>query len=138
MKNSIFITSAIILTLSNFTYAETVLVANKNFSGEISKEQLKQLLRARADTLTNGQQVSLLLPNKDQQKEEISQNLLNISHHKLQRRYNKVIFSGEGSIPKSLDSQEILAAVRNKNNAIGLIDSDQVDDTVKILRASLW
>lgn len=126
------------LTVSNSVIAETVLVANKNFTGEVSKEQLKQLLRARLNTLTNGQQVDLLLPNKDKQREEISQNLLNISNNKLQRRYNKIIFSGEGTTPKALNSQEILATVRNKDNAIAFIEADKVDDSVKILRASLW
>lgn len=126
------------LTVSNSVIAETVLVANKNFTGEVSKEQLKQLLRARSNTLTNGQQVDLLLPNKDKQREEISQNLLNISNNKLQRRYNKIIFSGEGTTPKALNSQEILATVRNKDNAIAFIEADKVDDSVKILRASLW
>lgn len=136
MKSFIF--TLLILIVSSPVAAETVLVVNKNFTGEISEAQLKALLKARANTLSNGQQVDLLLPKQEEKREEIVKNLLNISNKKLQRRYNKVIFSGEGSIPKALDSEQILATVRNKDNAIGLIEADQVDDSVKILRTSLW
>lgn len=138
MKISITLTALFALVFSCSTKAETVLVANKDFSGDISEEQLKALLKARSNTLNNGQQVDLLLPSQEVKREEIAQNLLNISNNKLQRRYNKIIFSGEGSTPKTLDSQAILAAVRNKRNAIAIVESSQVDDSVKILRTSLW
>lgn len=138
MKYLISITSLLILAFTASTQAETVLVVNKNFSGDITEEQLKELLKARSNTLSDGQQVDLLLPTQEDKREEIAQNLLQISNNKLQRRYNKIIFSGEGTTPKALEAQEILARVRNKSNAIALIEDSQVDDSVKILRTSLW
>lgn len=138
MKHLFTITSLLILAFSGSTKAETVLVVNKNFSGEITEEQLKGLLKARSNTLSDGQQVDLLLPSQEAKREEIAQNLLHMSNNKLQRRYNKVIFSGEGSTPKTLDPQDMLAVVRNKSNTVALIEDSQVDDSVKILRTSLW
>lgn len=138
MKHLLTITSFLVLSFTNSVQAETVLVVNKNFSGDISEQQLKALLKARTNTLNDGQQVDLLLPSQETKREEIAQNLLKMSNNKLQRRYNKIIFSGEGSTPKALEPQEILAAVRNKNNAVALIEKSQVDDSVKILRTSLW
>lgn len=138
MKNALISISLFTLLFSSSSFAETVLVANKNFKGKVTEEQLKLLLKARGNTLSDGQKVDLFIPSQEEEREKIAQNLLNISNNKLQRRYNKIVFSGEGSTPQALDTQEILAAVRNKSNAIGFVEADQVDDSVKILRTSLW
>ena len=90
------------LAFAGSVKAKTVLVVNKNFSGDITEEQLKELLKARSNSLSDGQQLSLLLPAQEEKREEIAQNLLNISNKKLQRRYNKIIFSGEGTTPKDI------------------------------------
>ena len=46
----------------------------------------------------------------------------------------RLLFSGRASPPRSMiDSDEILRTVRNNPGAIGYIDEDQVDQTVKVV-----
>lgn len=48
--------------------------------------------------------------------------------------WSKKIFSGKGSPPKVVDSAEMMkSSVASSNNAIGYIDSSQLDGSVKVV-----
>lgn len=112
--------------------AETVFIANKNMSEEVSKATLKKLYFGRIEAL-NGQVMDIYLPKEPVIRHSVVSSFLKTSEKTLRRRYKKKEASGEGKAPITKASSKIIDLVSQTDNAIGVVDSSLVNDSVKVI-----
>jgi len=60
--------------------------------------------------------------------------VLNKSSSQLKAYWSKLVFTGKGTPPKSVNNdQQVMELVTNNPNFIGFISSDALDDSVKVI-----
>lgn len=123
----------ILLVAPIISVAAPVVVINKSVTEPVSKYRVKQLYLAQKQTLKSGLSMEVLLPSEQGVRISFIKDVLQTNERRLQRKHNKAIFSGESNIPVTKSSQEILTAVKQKRNAIGVIDESLVDDSVRVI-----
>jgi ABC-type phosphate transport system substrate-binding protein len=131
MKKSLLSCFVALFTLA--VNAETVFIVNKNLTEDVSKATLKKLYFGRTEELKNGKKVDVYLPKEPVIRHSVVSSFLKTSEKTLRRRYKKRQSSGEGKIPQTKGSAKILNLVSQSVNAIGVIDSSLVDDSVKVI-----
>lgn len=128
-----FIVAILVMLMSFAVVAAPVVIINKSIKEPISKYRVKQLYLAQKQTLKSGLSMEVLMPSEQIIRIAFVKDVLHTNERRLQRKYNKAVFSGESNIPVTKSSQEILAIVKQKSNVIGVVDESLVDDSVRII-----
>lgn len=126
----------LLLAISVLAKAEIVVVVNaQNPVQELSQRELVDLYMGRNQFFPDNAIALRLDQAPDSSvRAEFYTKLVNKSVAKVNAYWAKLLFTGRASPPMVLsDSESILQAIRNNRNAIGYMQRDEVDDTVKVV-----
>ena len=133
--NKQLLTFALLAFLNFPAYAgDIVVIVNPaNSTQELSKRDLINLYMGKHHSFQNGDSVVAFDQKQDSEiREQFYRSLVNKSVAQVNAYWARLLFTGRVTPPKELaDSQEVLDQVKNNPNAIGYIDSDYLENSVK-------
>jgi len=116
--------------------AELVVVVHpKNPADSLSRREVVDLYMGRTQYFSDGSLVIRLDQRPDSgEREEFYRDLVNKSVAEVNAYWARLLFTGRASPPQVVgDSEAVLKAVRHNTNAIGYMDSADVDASVKVV-----
>lgn len=128
-------TSALI-TLAQLTHAGVAIVVNPAVSDtSASAEQIANIFLGKANKLPSGTKVVPIDQEEGEgPRDTFYQSIVKKDASQLNAYWSRLIFTGKGQPPKAvLDDDEVLEFVGSNPDAIGYMNSDAVDDTVKVI-----
>ncbi|THB65244.1 MAG: phosphate ABC transporter substrate-binding protein [Gammaproteobacteria bacterium] len=112
-----------------------VVVHPSNTSADMSDNQVAQLFLAKKRSFPGGGKAIPISQAKGSPVRELfNKKVLKKSEGKLKAYWSKIVFTGKGSPPKTMENDaEVKKLVADNPNIIGYIDAKSVDDTVKVV-----
>lgn len=130
--NRLILTISLLLSV-NALAAIAVIVHPEN-DNVINAKQIRSMYLAKNNSFPNGDKVSPLdVTNDTEMKNKFAKVLLRKSPSSLNSYWSRMIFSAKGKPPKVLSMSAVKAKVAIDHSAIGYIDSESVDDSVKVI-----
>lgn len=126
----------LLLALAVPAQADILVIANRDNPGaNPGTREVSDLYLGRSRTLSSGEAVQLLEYRHDHElRTRFYRQLNGMSLPQLNAYWARLQFSGEVLPPPSLpDGQAVLRAVRNNRQALGYIDSTDLDDSVRVV-----
>lgn len=136
MKRRLRFLTLLLALLASATQAEVVVVVHRdNPVAEFSRRQLVDLYMGRTLYYPDGNQVLRIDQSPESSiRAHFYRGLVDKSVAEVNAYWAKLLFTGRASPPQVVnDSQGVLKTVRSNRNAIGYVDSADVDDTVKVV-----
>jgi ABC-type phosphate transport system substrate-binding protein len=134
---SFFILFLLLLNLPvSAAYSEILVIVHRSNDIEtMTRRQLVDLYMGRNMNFPNGKPAFPLDQASDSQmRADFYQILVNKSLAQVNAYWARLLFTGRSTPPRPLsDNSAVLKAVRENPNAIGYIDSAELDDTVKVV-----
>lgn len=134
MKKFMFFT-AILFVLSASVNAEISVVVHPSNNAEITKDVVSQLFLGKTKNFPDG--TSAVPIGQDVNSAATSafnERVINRSPSQVKAYWSKQIFSGKGTPPKSVSSDEdVLELIANNPNLIGYVDSGKANDKVRVV-----
>lgn len=140
MRKTSAATFIIIAFLSVFNYAraeEVAIIGNKEITVDnISFKELVNILKQEKQYLGNKKIYLIMQETGTREKKIILKRIYSMTDEELKKFWLSKMFRGEiAEFPKTLSSnQAVKSFVSRVPNAIGFIDADSLDDTVKFLK----
>lgn len=115
--------------------ADAKVIANPGIgASSISQDDLKAVFLATKSTLPDGSRVEPVLEKSGPAHEQFIKEQLGKTDAALQTYYRSLVFTGKGSMPKTLASDaEVVAYVAKTRGAIGYVSSSAAIAGVKVL-----
>ena len=115
--------------------AQAIVIANSNVKATaVSKDDLKDVFTGNATTLKDGSKVVPVLLKDGPANEEFLKAYVGKGDTAYRAGWRSLVFSGQASMPKSLDDDAAAVAFVAKNpGSIGYIDKASPHDGVKVL-----
>lgn len=136
LRQRLWLMLAIVFATPALASAGVVVIAHPSVSLQmLDAEQVAQLYLGRVTALPDGTRpVVLDLMEGDPQRVEFSERVLGKSEQQLRSYWTRMIFTGKGQPPRTLNSSaDMLRVVANTPGAIGYLDSGAVTGKVKVL-----
>lgn len=116
--------------------ADVKVIANPSVGATaLSADELKGIFLSTKSSLGDGSRVEPVLEKGGPVHESFVKTFLGKSDAALETYYRSLVFTGKGSIPKTLASDaEVIAYVARTKGAIGYVGSGAQTDGVKILQ----
>ncbi|MFQ5735930.1 MAG: phosphate ABC transporter substrate-binding protein [Thermodesulfobacteriota bacterium] len=113
----------------------TVVVNIQNPVSSISRRNLSNIYKLKKKSWDTGGIIDAVnLPQGDPLREKFSGAVLHKGSAAMEKYYLKNALSGKGQPPRTASSsEEVKEIVKNNSNAVGYIDSSEVDSSVKVL-----
>lgn len=132
------LTKAILFLLPFFissTMAEVVVVVNPEGPDRLNKNQVKKLYLGKVQRLPNGEAVTVYeLPTDSRLHKRFHELVTERRPAQVNAYRSKNLFTGLGKTPEVVSSAQLLRRkIAGNKNAIGYLDSENVDDSVKIV-----
>jgi TonB family protein len=123
------------LSFAHPLVAEVKVIANLSVSADsITVAELKQVYLEQTRLLSDGSHVEPVLLRTGAANATFLKDFLDINDDALQSYYRTLVFTGRGSMPRSLASDgDVVAYVAKTRGAIGYVSSTALVDGVKIL-----
>lgn len=131
--------SILLFTLisANTVYAGDVAIVVNAQSGisELSPIEAKNLFLKKVHKLPNGEKAIVrTLPEDDPATEFFRKRILKKNSREWKQYWSRLTFSGKGQAPKSVESAALLKQfIKENENAIGYVNVQDVDDSVKVV-----
>jgi ABC-type phosphate transport system substrate-binding protein len=116
-------------------YADVAVVVHPSNTVALTQEQVSQIYLGRSKSFPDGKSV-IVLGQKDSAAaaEEFNTKVLSRSNSQMKAYWSKLIFTGKGTPPQEVESdQALLQLVSSNPNAIGYVDKASVTDKVKVV-----
>ncbi|HVL01857.1 MAG TPA: hypothetical protein VM553_18695 [Dongiaceae bacterium] len=116
--------------------AEIVVVVNASSPvDQFSRREVVDLYMGRTQHFSDGSLVLRLdLPPDSQARGDFYRGLVNKSVAEVNAYWAKLLFTGRASPPQVMDnSANLLKAIRENKNAVGYLDSKDIDASVKVV-----
>jgi ABC-type phosphate transport system substrate-binding protein len=115
--------------------AQVIVIANPSVKAtEISKSDLRDVFNGAATSLKDGSRVVPILLKAGATNEEFLQAYIGKSDTAYRAGWRSLVFSGQASMPKSLDTDAaVVEFVAHSNGAIGYISKASPHEGVKVL-----
>jgi len=115
--------------------AEAVIVNKTVAVDSIDKETLRAVMSMRLRVWADGTPVHVfVLPDRHPAHQRFSKRILSLFPHQLRRTWDRLVYTGIGQAPTELQNpQEMLRQVATTPGAIGYIDKEMIDDSVRQL-----
>jgi ABC-type phosphate transport system substrate-binding protein len=115
--------------------AQVIVIANPGVKAtEVSKSDLKDVFTGNATSLKDGSRVVPILLKAGTVHEEFLQAYIGKNDSAYRAGWRSLVFSGQASMPKSLDSDAaVVEFVAHSNGAIGYISKSAPHEGVKVL-----
>jgi len=139
MKSKIFkklFFVSVLLLSSTYSFAELVVIVHPGNSLEaITKDKLKRIYLGKSKEFPNGLIIAALDQEKEsEEKEEFYKKVVGKSLSQVSAYWSRLIFTGKGVPPRVLaNDKEIKSWVASHPESIAYINSENADDSIKIL-----
>lgn len=132
MKNLI-LASALTLCSIN-VYADIAVIVNSSNMSTIDADTIKKIYLGKSKSFSNGNKVAPVNQDSTPVMDEFNDKVVGKSSSQLNAYWSKLVFTGKGTPPEKLASdQAVIDFVNTNNDAIGYIDSKKVSDKVKVV-----
>jgi ABC-type phosphate transport system substrate-binding protein len=123
------------LLLAAAAGAQVIIIANPSVkSGEVSKDELRDVFTGNASALKDGSKVVPILLKDGTSHEEFLKAYIGKADTAYRAGWRSLVFSGQATMPKSLDGDAAAAAfVAHTPGTIGYIDKATPHEGVKVL-----
>jgi hypothetical protein len=123
------------LGLSVHAQAQAIVIANASVkSADVSKADLKDVFTGAASSLKDGSHVTPVLLKSGGAHDEFLAEYIGKSDTAFRASWRSLVFSGQASMPKSLDSEAaVVEYVAHNAGAIGYISKATPHEGVKVL-----
>ncbi|HUA21139.1 MAG TPA: hypothetical protein VMU80_27040 [Bryobacteraceae bacterium] len=115
--------------------AELKVIANSSVKAEgVTPEELKSVFLSTKTSLSDGSHVEPVLLKSGAAHEAFLKEYVGKTGNALENYYRAMVFTGKGSMPKTLASDaEVVEYVAKTKGAIGYVSADANTDGVKVL-----
>ncbi|MBL4631748.1 MAG: phosphate ABC transporter substrate-binding protein [Paraglaciecola sp.] len=120
-------------SISLFASAEVVLVVHPSNSADLNKSLVKRIFLGKEKKFSTGQEAIPInqAPNTAS-RSSFDTDTLGRSSTQVAAYWSKLVFTGKGIPPKEVNSDaEVITLVAGNQNAVGYVDSNAVNDSVK-------
>jgi ABC-type phosphate transport system substrate-binding protein len=116
-------------------HAQAIVIANPSVkSAEVSKSDLRDVFTGAATSLKDGSHVTPVLLKSGPAHDEFLSEYIGKNDTAFRASWRSLVFSGQASMPKSLDSDSaVVEYVAHNPGAVGYIGKSTPHDGVKIL-----
>ena len=123
------------MSVSTFSFAEVSVIVNSSNPDAIDTKLIKKLFLGKAKSFPSvGKAAIFSLKGESKDTVDFRQKALKKSNSQYKSYWSKLAFTGKGTPPKELGSDnELLNAVKSNPNAIGFISSANVTADVKVV-----
>jgi ABC-type phosphate transport system substrate-binding protein len=130
-----FLTITVALAYAAHAQAQVIVIANPGVkAAEISKGDLKDIFTGAATSLPDGARVVPILLKAGTVHEEFLKAYIGKNDTTYRAGWRSLVFSGQASMPKSLDNDAaVVEFVAHNSGAIGYISSSSPHEGVKVL-----
>lgn len=130
---TLFLVVAMFATSANADVV--VIVSAKSSVSSLTSEQIAKIFLGKVDSFPDDQEAYPIDQAEGSAiKDEFYSKVAHKSPSQLTAYWAKIIFAGDGRLPKPLDGNvAVKKAVANNPNAIGYIDKSVVDNSVRII-----
>lgn len=131
LKKLIFIPA---LTLSFMAFANVAVIVHPSNAATLSQDDINKIFTGRAKNFTDGKAAEPVnLAEAVAVRADFDQKALGRSSSQMKAYWSKLVFTGKGTPPKELASeQEVLDAVAKNPAAIGYVSAGAVTGSVKV------
>jgi len=114
-------------------YAQVLIVNPENSDIQLTRNSVRAIFAMRTPRWPNGSLIQVfVLEDKDPLHSSFCKEILGMFPYQLRRIWDRQVFSGTGISPITVKSvQEMREQVAQTPGAIGYIDSDLINDTVR-------
>ena len=116
--------------------ADIAIIANSSVDiGEISTKEVSKIFLGKIKHLSDGTKIKLYdLPDDDQDKWSFYKTVTRKNSSQLNSYWARKLFTGQAEAPIVLsDASHVLRTVSSNQNAIGYVNTEDLDDSVKVL-----
>lgn len=114
--------------------ASIVVIFHPSNTNNVDAKQIRSMYLAKTHVFPDGEKVTPLdVADESEVKKIFSKKVLRKSPSSLNSYWSRMIFSAKGKPPKALSMSGVKARVAIDKNAMGYIDSELVDDSVKVI-----
>ena len=116
-------------------FAEVSIIVHPSNNSTFTEKDVKKIFLAKKSSFPGGGKVEAVnLQKGNPTRDEFNEKLLGKNEGQIRAYWAKLVFSGAALPPKELESSnEILEQVTKNPNAIGYVNSSEVNDSVKIV-----
>jgi ABC-type phosphate transport system substrate-binding protein len=131
LKKLIFIPA---LTLSFMAFANVAVIVHPSNAATLSQDDINKIFTGRAKNFTDGKAAEPVnLSETVAVRADFDQKALGRSSSQVKAYWSKLVFTGKGTPPKEMASeQEVLDAVAKNPAAIGYVSAGAVTGSVKV------
>ena len=127
----------LLLFLPSQVLADLAIIANKEFTSDLSQRDIKMLYLGKAQHLDDKSVLALQpvnLPYSNAQRLQFDKSVLGKTEANLRTYWARMIFTSRSRPPRELTtSADVIQHVLEKPNTIGYIDAQQLTENVRVL-----
>lgn len=132
MKKLILISALSLCSINAF--ADIAVIINPSNANVVDTDTIKKIYLGKSKSFSNGDAVKPVNQDGTNVADEFNDKVIGKSSSQLNAYWSKLIFTGKGTPPEKLASdQAVIDFVAANNGAIGYIDSAKVSDKVKVI-----
>jgi ABC-type phosphate transport system substrate-binding protein len=120
---------------ANAAEAQVIVIANPSVkSASVSKGELRDVFTGAAANFNDGSHVTPVLLKQGAAHEEFLSAYVGKSDTALRTSWRSLVFSGQGTMPKSVDSEAaVVEYVAHNSGAVGYVSAATAHEGVKVL-----
>ncbi len=128
-------TAIVVLVVSGRLHAETSIIVHPKNASDLDKRAIAKLFLGKYKSFPGGSKaLPINIKEGADARESFDSSILGKNASQLKAYWSKQLFTGKGTPPKEVeDQEEIKKLVAENPSVIGYIDSDLVDDSVKVV-----
>ncbi len=128
----------LLLLVSSPVQAQTLIAHPEQEHSQLSRTSLRAMFAVRLTQWPDGTPVRVfVLKDNNPTHIQFCKSVLGMFPYQLRKIWDRQVFSGTGIEPTVLDSeQEMLSRVAKTKGAIGYLENNSIDDSVKQLRTT--
>ncbi|MBD1584347.1 phosphate ABC transporter substrate-binding protein [Pseudoalteromonas sp. S16_S37] len=129
-----YFAACMFLAISVSAQAEVTVIVNPSNGATIDKDAIAKIYLGKTKSFSDGTKVNAVGLNSGSTVDEFTANVLGKSSSQYKAYWSKLIFTGKGTPPEALDSEQaVIDFVAANADAIGYVDSSKVTGNVKVV-----
>lgn len=119
---------------STSAFAEIAIIVNKeNPTTKLSPAFVKKIFLGKKKRFKGGKNISIIDHNGGSSKEAFLSSVVKKNASQYKAYWSRIVFTGKGKAPVTLDESEVVAKVASDPTFIGYVDKSLVDGSVKVV-----
>ncbi|MEJ6476174.1 phosphate ABC transporter substrate-binding protein [Pseudoalteromonas piscicida] len=123
-----------LLLSSHIALADIAVIVNPANGSAVDDNTIKKLFLGKSKSFADGRGATPVNQDGNAVFDEFNDKVIGKSSSQLNAHWSKLVFTGKGTPPKKLDSdQAVIDFVASNADAIGYVDASKVTDSVKVI-----